>query len=153
MFPRLSSYVVRGGLLFALFFVLSFLQTTSTWIHPNIFLVAIIALALFIDHAGVFLVFLCLVVWWFSYTPFLRVEYIALFGIGVIAFFLSRFFVLHKTLPIVLSFIAVFGLVFWAIVYGVGPIFSFPFLIELLYNEALGILFFVFGLWLEKKFS
>jgi len=122
-------------------------------VRPNVFLVFAVVVGFFIARIFPLLLLLFLEVAWLGYSPFFEIEYLILVCIGLVSFFLMRFFFLRRELWMLLVIIGASQIIFWALMYGGGAIISISFTIELLYNILIGSVFYLFYVWLEKKFS
>lgn len=119
-------------------------------VRPNPVLPFLAVLALFVSRAGGFTLFAALGLLWFAYSPFFEVEYVLFASIALLFFLTARFLVFSRTLVAMFTFIVLAQALIWIVSYGIGSLLSIPFLLEFLYNAAIGIVFFSLALWLAK---
>lgn len=142
----------RGAWLFFGFFVLLCISQIFSLISPNIFLLFALSCAFFIDDIWTFL--LCiggglLVV---EYVPYLSYEIVALAVMSVLTFLILKVFILRRGFILFIVCILLLQTLFWALFYQAGIV-SLSFVMEFLYNIVFGGMFFVYSIWLKKKFS
>ncbi len=145
--------LVRGVWLLACIMALSFIAYSPIAIRPNVVLVGAFALAFFIEDAYVFAMFLLALLLWSKYAPAATYE---LFYIGiaaVVVFAIVRMLVLRLTPAVFIVTLFIGSALFWVFFSFSHTPWTFPFLMEFLYNTAVGIILFAFGAWLKKRFS
>ena len=149
----LRQAILRGAWLLVGIMALSFLANTPLAIRPDVLLVGALALAFFIDDVYVFMMWLLAELVWAKYAPSPSYELLFIGIMGIVVFFIIRSFVLRPAPILFIGAILVGTALFWLVFSFAHTFVAFPFLMEFLYNTAVGMILFAFGLWLKKKFS